>query len=140
MYSDVAISPATMTRPVVTNVSHATRHPGSTARMASRTASEIRSASLSGCPSVTDAEENRYAWLIASEHSSGPRRAPHAVRDQSGWLRRARGLDGEQLREAVADRGRQLGLGPLAHADVLAGGGQGRGARRVRAHPPSLAC
>jgi hypothetical protein len=39
--------------------------------MASRTASEIRSASLSGCPSVTDSEENRYAWLIAGEHSSG---------------------------------------------------------------------
>ena len=48
MYSDVLISPATMTRPVVTSVSQATRPFGSTARMASRTASEIRSASLSG--------------------------------------------------------------------------------------------
>ena len=45
--------------PVVTSVSHATRPYGSTARIASRTASEIWSASLSGCPSVTDSEENR---------------------------------------------------------------------------------
>jgi hypothetical protein len=59
MYSDVVISPATMTSPVVTSVSHATRPIGSTAKIASRTASESWSASLSGCPSVTDSEENR---------------------------------------------------------------------------------
>ena len=53
------ISPATITRPVVTSVSHATRLSGSSASMASRTASEIWSASLSGWPSVTDSDENR---------------------------------------------------------------------------------
>src|SRR5215204_3249541 len=87
-YSDVEISPATITSPVVTNVSHATRHSGSTAMMASNTASEIRSASLSGCPSVTDSDENRYAWLIVAEHSSGLPRPPQTARDRS------RGRDG----------------------------------------------
>src|SRR6184192_4592892 len=42
--------------PVVTRVSHATRAAASLAMMASRTASEIWSAILSGWPSVTDSE------------------------------------------------------------------------------------
>src|SRR5712692_695942 len=50
----VVISPATSTRPVVAAVSQATRAGGSWTRMASRTASEIWSQSLSGWPSVTD--------------------------------------------------------------------------------------
>ena len=58
-YVSVLISPATRTRPVVTSVSHATLPVGSSARIESRTASEIWSASLSGCPSVTDSEVNR---------------------------------------------------------------------------------
>src|SRR6185503_8133351 len=127
MYSDVEISPATMTRPVVTSVSHATRHSGSIARIASRTASEIRSASLSGWPSVTDSEENRYARLIAGEHSSGSRRPPSAAC-----------LRGEQLGQPVADRRRELAFGPLAHPDVLAVGGQDRRAVGVRAEPGAL--
>jgi hypothetical protein len=45
-----------MTRPVVTRVSHATRPLGSSVRTASRTESEIWSATLSGCPSVTDSD------------------------------------------------------------------------------------
>src|SRR4029434_6646900 len=45
-----------MQRPVVSNVSHATRPDGSSARIESRTASEIWSAILSGWPSVTDSE------------------------------------------------------------------------------------
>src|SRR5262245_60849529 len=49
------------------------------------------------------------------------------------------GLDGEQLGEAVTDRGRQLGLGPLARGDVLAVGGQDRGAIGIRAEPRALA-
>ena len=44
---------------VVTMVSQATRLMGSSARSASRTASEIWSAILSGCPSVTDSELKR---------------------------------------------------------------------------------
>ncbi|GBC86479.1 hypothetical protein HRbin12_00468 [bacterium HR12] len=65
-YSDVVISPATITMPVVTRVSQATRPSGSTARIASRIASEIWSASLSGCPSVTDSEVNRYGRLMSA--------------------------------------------------------------------------
>src|SRR5438270_12078403 len=57
-YADVEISPATTTSPVVSSVSHATRPCGSSAMMASRTASEIWSAILSGWPSVTDSELN----------------------------------------------------------------------------------
>jgi hypothetical protein len=57
-YVSVVISPATMTRPVVTSVSQATRPLGSAARTASRTESEIWSATLSGWPSVTDSDVN----------------------------------------------------------------------------------
>src|ERR1035438_7114732 len=62
--------------PVVTRTSHATRPVGSSARTASRTASEIWSAILSGWPSVTDSDVNRYSlpahWrLMADGFSSG---------------------------------------------------------------------
>src|SRR6185503_5952710 len=49
--------------PVVTRVSQATRPMGSCARMASRTESEIWSAILSGCPSVTDSDVKRWRPL-----------------------------------------------------------------------------
>src|SRR5215470_11227527 len=75
-----------MTRPVVTAVSQATRASGSLARIASRTPSEIWSASLSGWPSVTDSDVNRRpaptsaaaisASLIAQAGSTPLRRAP----------------------------------------------------------------
>src|SRR6185312_10099862 len=55
----VEISPATTTRPVVISVSQATRPSGSSVRTASRIASEIWSAILSGWPSVTDSDVNR---------------------------------------------------------------------------------
>src|SRR5436190_23744999 len=61
-YVSVVISPETTIRPVFTSVSHATREPGSSRRHASRTPSEIWSATLSGCPSVTDSEVNRYSF------------------------------------------------------------------------------
>src|SRR5262249_13349004 len=57
-YVFVVISPATTTSPVVISVSQATRPSGSSARTTSRTESEIWSAILSGCPSVTDSELN----------------------------------------------------------------------------------
>ena len=63
MYSSVVISPATTTSPVVISVSQATRLSGSSASTASRTASEIWSATLSGCPSVTDSEVKRKPAL-----------------------------------------------------------------------------
>jgi hypothetical protein len=59
-YVEVVISPATTTSPVVTSVSHATRPLGSSVRTASRTESETWSATLSGCPSVTDSEVKEY--------------------------------------------------------------------------------
>src|SRR5918999_5669523 len=58
-YVSVEISPATTTRPVVISVSQATRPLSSSARTASSTVSEIWSAILSGCPSVTDSDVNR---------------------------------------------------------------------------------
>src|SRR3954467_13721046 len=60
-YVSVVISPDTTTRPVLTSVSHATRPPASSRRTASSTPSEIWSAILSGWPSVTDSEVNRYS-------------------------------------------------------------------------------
>src|SRR3954447_16368021 len=59
-YALVVISPAITTRPVAVRVSQATRLMGSSARQASSTESEIWSAILSGCPSVTDSEVKRY--------------------------------------------------------------------------------
>src|SRR5208282_3947393 len=47
-------SPASTMRFVVTSVSHATREKGSAERYVSTTASEMRSQTLSGCPSDTD--------------------------------------------------------------------------------------
>src|SRR5437773_12223215 len=63
-YVDVVISPATHARPVVTSVSQATRAVGSSARIASSTASEMASATLSGCPSVTDSDVKRWRSYI----------------------------------------------------------------------------
>src|SRR5918912_4400931 len=67
MYSLVVISPATTTRPVVISVSHATRLAGSRASAASSTASEIWSAILSGCPSVTDSDVKRKLRAATGE-------------------------------------------------------------------------
>src|ERR671937_840915 len=76
-YVVVVISPETTTRPVLTSVSHATRPPGSSRSTASRTPSEIWSAILSGWPSVTDSEVNRYSL-------SGSRVMPERLRFSSG--------------------------------------------------------
>src|SRR5476649_584319 len=53
----IVISPARITTLDFTIVSHATRLVLSTARQASSTLSEMRSATLSGWPSPTDSEE-----------------------------------------------------------------------------------
>jgi hypothetical protein len=65
MYVWVVISPRTRTRPVVVAVSQATRASGSSRMIASRIASETWSHILSGCPSVTDSEVNRY-WAAST--------------------------------------------------------------------------
>src|SRR3954462_4325989 len=75
-YVEVEISPDTTTSPVFTSVSQATRPVGSSRITASRTPSEIWSATLSGWPSVTDSEVNRYSfsescWLIGRETLRG---------------------------------------------------------------------
>ena len=57
--ASVVISPATIATPVLTSVSHATRARLSCASIASSTASEIWSATLSGWPSETDSDVNR---------------------------------------------------------------------------------
>src|ERR1700722_17308381 len=70
-YVVVVISPATRTRPVVSRVSHATRLSGSSASMASSTESEIWSAILSGCPSVTDSDVKVYRVLTGGSNLIG---------------------------------------------------------------------
>src|SRR5690349_24250296 len=60
-WTSVEISPETTAMPVLTSVSQATRPPGSSPMIASRTPSEIWSATLSGCPSVTDSDVKRYS-------------------------------------------------------------------------------
>src|SRR5438477_6982075 len=75
-----------MARPVVTSVSHATRLWGSWAISASSTESEIWSAILSGCPSVTDSEVNRWrAPMNAPVESIGGRST--ALSPRRGWKR-----------------------------------------------------
>jgi hypothetical protein len=56
LFLDRPTSPPTTTRFVVAKVSQATRAFGSSFRKASRTASEMRSQTLSGWPSETDSE------------------------------------------------------------------------------------
>src|SRR5689334_449401 len=59
--TSVEISPETTAMPVLTSVSQATRPPGSSDMTASSTPSDIWSATLSGWPSVTDSDVNRYS-------------------------------------------------------------------------------
>src|SRR3954466_9401432 len=106
MYVSVVTSPATTTRPVVISVSHATRPVGSSLRTASSTASEIWSAILSGCPSVTDSELKRKSWTAM--RGSVPHRAGH-----SGQLQQPREVcdiavrlrEGEEALEHAQVRG-----------------------------------
>src|SRR5262245_24443728 len=74
-YVVVEISPDTTTRPVFTSVSQATRPYGSSRMTASRTPSEIWSATLSGWPSVTDSDVNRYplsgSWVMSRRRVAG---------------------------------------------------------------------
>jgi hypothetical protein len=61
----------TITIPVVVQVSQATRAVGSASKIASRTASEIWSQILSGCPSVTLSDVNN---ILAIYTLSFPRK------------------------------------------------------------------
>src|SRR5690554_3231899 len=65
-------------------VSQATRAYLSSAMMASRTASEIWSAILSGCPSDTDSEVNRLYSLISGNN---PHTGVRSSRGDAGLIR-----------------------------------------------------
>src|ERR687896_412229 len=69
-YVSVVISPETRIRPVFTSVSQATRPAGSSASTASRTPSEIWSATLSGWPSVTDSEVKRNSRAAMAQKAT----------------------------------------------------------------------
>src|SRR5215208_4489603 len=84
-YVSVEISPDTTTRPVFTSVSHATRPVGSSRSTASSTPSEIWSAILSGCPSVTDSEVKRNSLSFSSVMSRN--RLVHASETSDGFWR-----------------------------------------------------
>src|SRR6185295_14013118 len=75
----VVISPASTTRLSFTSVSAATRERGSWARIASSTASEIWSATLSGCPSDTDSEVNKNSLIVV--YPPGARRFMEGRKD-----------------------------------------------------------
>src|SRR3954468_4342417 len=64
IFALVVISPASTTRLSFTSVSAATRERGSWARIASSTASEIWSATLSGWPSDTDSDVKRNSLIV----------------------------------------------------------------------------
>src|SRR5215210_6723921 len=139
-YVSVEISPETTTRPVFTSVSQATRPVGSSAMTASSTPSEIWSATLSGWPSVTDSEVNRYSlsesgWVVirrgrvhmarGSSVGNHHRAVPHPRRGagahddarRAAGGARARGL--QPLQRAGAARARRPAHGLGHRLDVV---------------------
>src|SRR6476619_1774478 len=113
----VEISPATTTRPVVISVSQATRPWGSSERTASRTESEIWSATLSGCPSVTDSDVNEYDRVLiagplasfvgqAAAHQTPCQLAQRATLEHRADALSDRQLDTEPAREIAQHRRR----------------------------------
>src|SRR5205807_1460063 len=110
-YVDVVISPATHARPVVTSVSQATRAVGSSTRIASRTASEMASATLSGCPSVTDSDVKRWRSYtktgLGSRDAFQSRRSAPATATLDGESGAEKRADAKHSRESLA----QLGFG-----------------------------
>src|SRR3954466_4105086 len=105
MYFSVVISPPTMTRPVVIIVSHATRLRGSFASAASRTASEIWSAILSGWPSVTDSDVKRK---VRSAIGLTERTLALAVGDPAGEVRRVVRVDRVRVPLVACEHHRHL--------------------------------
>ena len=101
----VVISPATTTCPVVISVSQATRPIGSSVEDGVEHASEIWSAILSGCPSVTDSEVKRCSAIDCApmrpapgggNDSRGSPRAPRARAGSAGALEALHLLEREQ--------------------------------------------
>src|SRR4051794_9358429 len=129
----VVISPASTTRLFLTSVSAATRERGSWARIASSTASEIWSATLSGCPSDTDSDVNRKSLIACAPSCGRPQGYQNLVFPQrpptSRW---------EVTAARVACDGNRLRLGDLwdiAHLPAQAARESAPGGLRRRAHP-----
>src|ERR1041384_3853853 len=110
--------------PVVTSVSQATRASGSGPRIASRTASEIWSAILSGCPSVTDSDVKTWRAMVIGVARGGlslqATRAsaagqPHVVVEQR---------EIERLVDGLAQDLHHFDVGPCL--ERRSGGGTGR--------------
>src|SRR6266404_909062 len=93
------------TRPVETSVSAATRPCGSCARIASRTASEIWSATLSGWPSETDSDVNRNSPIASPcvDYSK-----------MSGNAWRLRALHGQRRKDLNSTKSPGTGAGDAA--------------------------
>src|SRR5262245_62020482 len=138
-FAPVVISPASTTRLSFTSVSAATRERGSWARIASSTASEIWSATLSGWPSETDSEVKRCSLIvlyrlgeigseetarISNNPASIPRFSP-SHRRQVAAARAARG----------GNRPRLDGLWDITHVPQEPQGQPGAGRAARRAHP-----
>src|SRR5437764_4541495 len=139
-YVLVVISPEITTSPVLTSVSQATRPVGSSRITASRTPSEIWSAILSGCPSVTDSDVNRNSlsanWVMWS------RKMGSAVGSLLGRARRfgggaghrglsARRAPGAWGRERVARCPDFTPFNPLGARSFACGGGPSGGGSKV---------
>src|SRR4051812_26366048 len=144
-YVVVEISPETTTRPVFTSVSHATRPVGSSRSTASRTPSEIWSAILSGCPSVTDSEVNRNSLSVcvmrresvATRFAAAPsvRLGPVALLALVEVDDHRDPLDRVALAQAVLDEVRVVARAPRAAIDL---DGETRRARADLGHVEHL--
>src|SRR3954454_24145464 len=129
-YVLVVISPATTTSPVVIRVSHATRPCGSSVRTASRTASEIWSAILSGCPSVTDSELKLNERELIAGRLADPE--PGSFRGRIALHQRG---DEVGERDAVEDGADALGDGHLDAEPVREVAEDGRCRQSLDHHP-----
>src|SRR5512142_365624 len=100
------------TCPVVISVSTATRLDGSSLIMASRMASLIWSAILSGCPSVTDSDVNRRLATVLPDLSARPPQTGHRMEDVRAILPAPRGV---AARPPTVTGSRSPGRQPLHH-------------------------
>src|SRR6185503_4609031 len=129
----VVISPASTTRLFFTSVSAATRERGSCARIASSTASEIWSATLSGCPSDTDSDVNRKSLIACAPSYGRPQGYQTLVSPQRSPASR---WEATAARVAcVGSRPRLGDLWDIAHLPAQPAGQSAAGGLRRCAHP-----
>src|SRR5256885_3766310 len=131
----LVISPASTTRLSFTSVSAATREVLSCFRIASSTASEIWSATLSGWPSDTDSEVKRKSLIaLRSPLGEGRKDIKFALfSDDAAASRRARAAP---FGSCVGKRPRLVNLWDIAHVPAArAREPRGRALWRPRASP-----